>query len=73
MNDEVAEIKSLLLQLMSKLDANFAELRQDFAEMKQDVLTMKCDAGDLKIITVWIDRHLQPCWRTARHADGPYR
>ena len=37
MMNEVAELKPLLLQLLSKMDTGFTELRQDVAELKQDV------------------------------------
>jgi hypothetical protein len=37
MTNEVAELKPLLLQLLSKMDAGFTELREDVAELKQDV------------------------------------
>jgi chromosome segregation ATPase len=62
MTNEVAELKPLLLQLLSKMDAGFMELRQDVtelkqgqaelkqgqAELRQDVAELKQDVGVLK-------------------------
>jgi peptidoglycan hydrolase CwlO-like protein len=48
MTNEVAELKPLLLQLLSKMDAGFTELRQDVAELRQDVTELKQDVGVLK-------------------------
>ena len=49
MTNEVAELKPLLLQLLSKMDAGFTELRQDVAELRQDVTELKQDVGVLKL------------------------
>jgi chromosome segregation ATPase len=65
MTNEISELKPLLLQLISKMDAGFAELRQDVTELKQgqvelkqdvtelkqDVAELKRDMGDLKRVT----------------------
>ena len=40
MTNEISELKPLLLQLISKMDEGFAELRQGFGELKQDVRTL---------------------------------
>ena len=49
MTNEVAELKPLLLQLLSKMDAGFTELRQDVAELRQDVTELKQDVSVLKL------------------------
>jgi regulator of replication initiation timing len=49
MMNEVAELKPLLLQLLSKMDAGFTELRQDVAELRQDVTELKQDVSVLKL------------------------
>ena len=48
MTNEVSELKSLLLQLISKMDAGFAELRQDVAELKQGQVELRQDVAELK-------------------------
>jgi len=51
MTNEISELKPLLLQLISKMDEGFAELRQGQTELKQDVAELKRDVGDLKRVT----------------------
>jgi len=58
MTTDLSELKSLILQLISKVDSGHAELRQDVnelklgqAELKQDVAELKRDVGDLKRVT----------------------
>ena len=48
MTNEVAELKPLLLQLLSKMDAGFTELRQDVAELKQGQAELRQDVNELK-------------------------
>lgn len=55
---DLSELKSLILQLISKVDLGHAELRQDINELKQgqtelreDVTELKRDVGDLKRVT----------------------
>jgi predicted nucleic acid-binding Zn-ribbon protein len=48
MTNEISELKPLLLQLISKMDAGFAELRQDVTELKQGQVELKQDVTELK-------------------------